>query len=272
MLDVPFCYEEQKKEDLEYILHQFKDLISIIEMMSGQRFDIDKVRQAVIHSNQATKHWKRFVKCAEHRPSGITAFDSFVQMAPFLTMRGTPDLEEHFRFLADETEKQMANNIFPIPNEKYRLLWDNIAPWHQLRKMQQRLAELDANIISASYTYNMGSLEGEYDHIDYEGEDPLWFLARRQNASICPHGMNLRRKAMSEAIRRTKIDGIVFAINRSCKPFSLMQLDQQQLISSTFKIPTVMVEVDHADSRNYNADNAFLRIEALFENIEAGRQ
>ncbi len=77
---------------------------------------------------------------------------------------------------------------------------------------------------------------------------------------------------MSEAIRRAKIDGVVFASNRSCKPYSLMQLDQQKLISGSFNIPTVMVDVDHADSRNYNEDNAFLRIEALLENIEASRQ
>ena len=51
-----------------------------------------------------------------------------------------------------------------------------------------------------------------------------------------------------------------------------MQMDQQRLISESFGVPTVMIDVDHADARNYSEDNAFLRIEALLENIESSRE
>ncbi len=272
VLDVPFCYDRQQPEDLAYIRLQFRDLIDTIERLSGQRFDMERVRAAVRHSSDASMHWKRFMRCAEHRPSGITAFDSFVQMAPTLTMRGTPELVAHYRMLADETETRMEQGIYPVPDEKYRLLWDNIAPWHQLRKMQQRLADLRANIITASYTYCLGCLEGEYTPTFFDpGDDPLQYLARIQNFSICPQGMTLRRNAMAAAIQRAAIDGVVFASNRSCKPYSLMQMDQQKAITETTGVPAVMVDVDHADVRNYNENSVFLRIEALLEQIEAGR-
>ncbi len=270
VLDIPFCYENQKPKDWEYISAQFHDLIQTIATLSGQKFDLDKVREAVRYSSEASRHWKRFIRCAENRPSGITAFDSFVQMAPTLTMRGTSELAEHYRLLADETEARMAAGLFPVPDEKYRLLWDNIAPWHQLRKMQQRLAELKANIISASYTYCLGCLEGDYRPTYYSpDEDPLAYLARIQNFSICPQGMHLRRQAMTQAIERAGIHGVVFASNRSCKPYSLMQMDQQKYISQTCGIPATMVDVDHADVRNYNENNVFLRIEALLEQIDS---
>lgn len=271
IMDIPFCYEKQKPEDREYIVRQLRDLIRTIEEMTDQRCDMDKVGQGVKHSIAAHTHWKRFLKCAEHRPSGITVFDSFVQMAPFLTLRGTPELEDHIRLLADETEDRIANSDFPVPNEKYRLLWDNIAPWHQLRNMQNRLAENGANIVSASYTYNVGSFEGDFENYRYRSEDPVEFLARTQNATICPYGMHLRHKIMGEAITRNSIDGVVFASNRSCKPFSLMEMDQQRLVSKDFNIPTVMIDVDHADVRNYSEANVFLRVEALLEMIESGR-
>ncbi len=272
IMDIPFCYETQNSHDREYILHQFQDLIRTIEDLSGQRFDIDKVHRALRHTSEAMGHWKRFAGCAEHHPSGITAFDSFVQMAPTLTMRGTPELAEHYRKLADETEARMEESNFPVPNEKYRLLWDNIAPWHQLRNMQNRLAQLGANIVTASYTYCMGSLEGEYSPTFYKEKDPLYYLARRQNFGICSHGMHLRRKALTEAIRKTNVDGVVFASNRSCKPYSLMQMDQLRYISQSCGIPSVLVEVDHADARNYSENNVFLRIEAMLEEIDAERK
>ena len=272
ILDVPFCYEMQKETDLGYIVTQFKDLIKTIETLSGQKFNIDRAKEALKNSSEAAKQYKRFIDCAVHRPSGITAFDSFVQMAPLLTSRGRPEVAEHFRLLADETEERIKNGQFPVPNERYRLLWDSIAPWHQLRKMSTRLAGLDANIIAASYTSCLGGIEGSYEFIqEYKEGDPLESLARIQNFSVCPYGMDLRFKAMSWAASHYGIDGFVFASNRSCKVYSIMQMDLQKWITEDLGIPSIMIDVDHADIRKYNEESAFLRIEALLESIDAGR-
>jgi benzoyl-CoA reductase/2-hydroxyglutaryl-CoA dehydratase subunit BcrC/BadD/HgdB len=165
----------------------------------------------------------------------------------------------------------MENGIFPVPDERYRLLWDNIAPWHQLRKMSSRLAGLGANITTASYTYCIGSLEGDFDLYDDKGDDPFAYLARLQNFSVCPQGMALRARAMKEAVRRNAIDGVVFASNRSCKVYSLMQMDQMKHLRDELKIPCVMIDVDHADERKYSEEAVFTRIEALLEMIDAAR-
>ncbi len=271
VLDIPFCYGNQLPDDFAYIMAQFGSLIRTIEELSGQKFDIDRARESVRLSSLALKEWKRFLSFASHRPSGITAFDSFVQMAPVLTSRGTEQLLDHYRLLADETEEQVRNGIFPVPEERYRLLWDNIAPWHQLRKMSTRLGSLGANITSASYTYCIGALEGEYDAYEFDGRDPLAWLARLQNFSVCPHGLALRSKAMKEVIERNAIDGVVFAGNRSCKVYSLMQMDQMKNIREALNIPCVMIDVDHADERKYSEEAAFTRLEALLEMIDAKR-
>ncbi len=272
ILDVPFCYGPQQEEDEKYILNQIKDLIRLIERLSGQSFNLEWVRQAVQNTNEGLAHWKRFLKTGAHRPSGLTVFDSFVQMAPFLTSRGTRQLAEHYRLLADETEERVARGIFPVPDEKYRLLWDNIAPWHQLNRMSARLAALDANLIAASYTYCMGSLEGEFDFYAYDGGDPLQYLARTQNFSVCPQGMELRFRVMKKAIEAFGIDGVVFASNRSCKVYSLMQMDIMKRVNEKLGLPAVMIDVDHADSRKYTEEAAFLRIEALLELIDTTRK
>jgi benzoyl-CoA reductase/2-hydroxyglutaryl-CoA dehydratase subunit BcrC/BadD/HgdB len=271
ILDVPFCYEQQKDRDFDYILSQYRDLIAVIERMSGQKFDAQRFREAVENTGEALKQWKRFLKAASHRPSGLTVFDSFVQMAPFLTSRGSRELVDHYRLLADETEDNIARGIFPVAHEKYRLLWDNIAPWHQLSKMSARLAGLNANIIAASYTYCMGSLEGEFDLYAYDGGDPLAYLARTQNFSVCPHGLELRYRSMQKAIEEVGIDGVVFASNRSCKVYSIMQMDMLKRVTRELNIPAVMIDVDHADVRKYTEESVFGRIEALLELIDIKR-
>jgi len=271
IIDVPFCYAPQREKDCKYIVDQFRGLIRVIEERSGQRFRMDRVKEAMRHTADGLAQWKRFLSYAENRPSGITAFDSFVQMAPFLTLRGTPQFAEHYNLLADETEQLVEQGRFPVPNEKYRLFWDNIAPWHQLRNMSARLAEMNANIVGATYTQCIGTVEGSFEPYLYEVGDPLAYMARTQNAYVCPHGMTLRGKAMAEAVERLGIDGIVFASNRSCKPYSITQIDQMRKISESLRIPAVMIDVDHADVRKFSQENAYMRIEALLETIEARR-
>lgn len=271
VLDVPFCYEEQKTRDLAYILDQFGELIKLIEELSGQRFDPSRVEEALSHTYEGLRYWKRFTEFARHRPSGITVFDSFVQMAPFLTLRGTPHFAEHYRLLYEETRERMEQGDFPVPNERYRLLWDNIAPWHQLRKMSRRLAEQDVNIVAAPYTWCMGAKEGDFEIFPYDG-DPLSYMARLQNNTICPHGLSLRKKAMEKAVEWFGADGVVFASNRSCKVFSLMQHDLMRHVIKKCKVPAVMIDLDHADARKYSESESFLRLTALTETIEAARQ
>lgn len=271
-LDVPFCYGPQKESDLEYIVAQYHDLITLIEDMTGQNFDIDKVREAVRYSNEANAHWKRFMDIARRRPSGITAFDSFVHMAPYITTyRGTKELVDHFRLLADEAEAHVQDGVFPVPDEKYRLLWDNIAPWHQLRKLSSALYGMSANITYATYTSVIGTVEGGVDQFDYNDPDPLRDLARIQNSSICPYGLELRYGAMREIIKRFDIDGVVFASNRSCKVYSVMQLDLMKMIREDTGVPTVMIDVDHADERKYSESKALLSIETMLGVIDDAR-
>jgi benzoyl-CoA reductase/2-hydroxyglutaryl-CoA dehydratase subunit BcrC/BadD/HgdB len=271
ILDVPFCYDPQKQKDRQYIITQFYDLIRTIETLSGQKFDMDKARKAVDNTAEGIVHWKKFLSFAEHQPSGITAFDSFVQMAPFLIMRGTEKFVDHYRLLAEETGQRVKEGVFPVPDEKYRLFWDNIAPWHQLRDMSATLAANHANIVGATYTSCIGTVEGSFDRYEYDGKDPLEYLARTQNCYVCPHGMMLRNRAMAAAVERLDIDGIVFASNRSCKPYSVTQMDQQRIMSEKSGIPSIMIDVDHADVRKYSREATFTRLEALLETIDSRR-
>jgi benzoyl-CoA reductase/2-hydroxyglutaryl-CoA dehydratase subunit BcrC/BadD/HgdB len=274
IIDVPFCYEKQKQKDLNYIVSQFKELIRLIENLTGQKFDLGKVKQAVHYSNKALTHWKRFLNYAAHHPSGISAFDSFVHMAPYLSShRGTSLMVKHFKMLADETQTLIKKGEYPVLKEKYRLLWDNIAPWHQLRSMSSRLAKFDANIIYATYTSCMGTIEGHIEHFPLDFTKPLRSLARIQNSTVCPYGLQLRFRAMRSMIKKFDIDGVVFTNNFSCKPYSVMQFDLMRKIKNEFpNVACTMINVDHADVRKYNEEKVFLKLEALLERINDIRE
>jgi len=82
----------------------------------------------------------------------------------------------------------------------------------------------------------------------------------------------LRFRAMKKAIEEIGIDGVIFASNRSCKVYSLMQMDIMKRVTKRLGLPAVMIDIDHADSRKYTEEAAFLRIEALLEVIDSKRK
>ena len=76
---------------------------------------------------------------------------------------------------------------------------------------------------------------------------------------------------MEPSIRELEIDGVIFASNRSCKVFSIMQMDEQRRVEEALHIPTVMIDMDHADVRKFSEESVYMRIEALLEKIDAKR-
>lgn len=72
---------------------------------------------------------------------------------------------------------------------------------------------------------------------------------------------------MGALIEKYDINGVIFASNRSCKVYSVMQMDLKNMIERDYGIPAVMIDVDHADARKYSEESAFTRIEALLEMI-----
>ncbi len=271
-LDVPYAYEKQSERDLDYIASQYRDMIAVLEELTGQQCDMDKIEQALINSVECLKHWKRFLGFATHRPSGITAFDSFAYMAPFvLPYRGSAELVHYYRQLADEVEERVRQGIYPVPNERYRLLWDNIAPWHQLRNLSQKFAERGVSLNCASYTSCIGSVEGECELYIPSKNDPIRNLARVVNGTVCPSGMKLRQQELSQMIDFYEADGAIFASNSSCKVYSLMQYDLRRNIMQKHGIPAIIIDNDMADARKFNEANALTRIDALLEMIDSSR-
>jgi benzoyl-CoA reductase/2-hydroxyglutaryl-CoA dehydratase subunit BcrC/BadD/HgdB len=50
-----------------------------------------------------------------------------------------------------------------------------------------------------------------------------------------------------------------------------MQMDMLKRLTERLGIPSVMIDVDHADIRKYSEESVFTRIEALLEVIDAKR-
>ena len=73
-------------------------------------------------------------------------------------------------------------------------------------------------------------------------------------------------------IRKYDVDGLVMHSNRSCKPYSLGQYDIQRMVMKEFGIPSLIIEADQVDERNFSEGQIATRIDAFMETIKARKR
>ena len=80
-------------------------------------------------------------------------------------------------------------------------------------------------------------------------------------------GVDVMAEAILRMIDKYDVDGLVLHSNRSCKPYSLGQYDIQKIVQKERGIPTLMIEADMVDERNFSEGQIETRIDAFMENL-----
>jgi benzoyl-CoA reductase/2-hydroxyglutaryl-CoA dehydratase subunit BcrC/BadD/HgdB len=70
-------------------------------------------------------------------------------------------------------------------------------------------------------------------------------------------------------IDRYQLDGVILHSDRSCKPYSIGQLDQQDRLIKDHGVPALLLEADHNDSRSFSEDQVAKRLDAFIEMLHA---
>jgi benzoyl-CoA reductase/2-hydroxyglutaryl-CoA dehydratase subunit BcrC/BadD/HgdB len=154
-------------------------------------------------------------------------------------------------------------NIGVVPDEKYRLLWDNLPIWYQLKWLSQKFSDHDACLVADTYTSAWCSA------IQYIDENKfLDSMAEAYTRIYLNIGVDEMADQVLEMIRLYDVDGFVMHSNRSCKPYSFGQMDIMEIVRKKTGIPVLMLEADMVDPRNFSLSQADTRIDAFMEIIK----
>jgi len=64
-------------------------------------------------------------------------------------------------------------------------------------------------------------------------------------------GLEYKIRKMANLVEMYGADGFIMHSNRSCKPYSLGQLDLKREVTRLTGKPGLLIEADHTDSRSY---------------------
>jgi bcr-type benzoyl-CoA reductase subunit B len=263
ILDTPFCHTEYTEEMARYVRAQFDEYFIFLEKACGKKFDFEKLNHVGHLSHQGQLLWQAVLDTAMHKPSPMSAFDAFYHLALIVTLRGTKEVIDYYTWLLAYMKDRIARGIGAVPNEKYRLLWDNIPIWHRTRWLSEKFAAHNACLVADTYTT---AWCGALRYID---ENNFIDSAAEAYAHIYLNiGVDQMAKMIIEMIDKYDVDGFVLHSNRSCKPYSFGQLDIQKIVERERGIPCLMLEADMTDERTFSESQISTRIDAYMEIIK----
>jgi benzoyl-CoA reductase/2-hydroxyglutaryl-CoA dehydratase subunit BcrC/BadD/HgdB len=211
-------------------------------------------------SLEGQRLWQAVLDTAVNRPSPLSAFDAFFHLALIVTLRGTAQTVDYYRLLLAEMEERVSQRIGAIPNERYRLLWDNLPVWYRMKWLSEKFAAGEACLVADTYTTAWcGSMQ-------YIREDDfLETMAEGYSRIYLNIGVDQMARQVIAMAEKYDVDGVVMHSNRSCKPYSFGQYDIQRIVRQKTGIPTLMLEADMVDERSFSEGQIETRIEAFLE-------
>lgn len=263
IFDTPIVHTEFTGEIKKYVRSQIQEYIAFLEEQCGKKFDYNRMNEVGKLSVESQKLWKAVLETTRHKPAPMSAFDAFFHLALIVTLRGTQECVDYYTMLCAEMEERIRTGISAVPNEKYRLLWDNLPVWYKTKWLSDKFASHDACLVADTYT---SAWSGQVDMLNEN--DFLESMVEGYTAIYLNIGSDKMADLVLGMIDKYDADGVVMHSNRSCKPYSLGQYDIQKIIMKKRDIPTLFIEADMVDERSFSESQIETRIDAFMEVIK----
>ena len=262
LVDTPYVYGEARPHDLRYVRDQLAEVVEVAERIAGRRVEPEALAEVTRKAKEGTDLWAACLATARNRPAPWTGIDGFFHMAPIVALRGTDACTAYYRLLRDELEDRVKRGIGGIENERHRLLWDNLPIWFAVRDVSTLLATRGFNVVCTSYTNAWAEAGSRIDPAD-----PLGSAATTYTHVILNQDLRNRLSVLERLARDYACDGAILHSDRSCKPYSVGQVDLKDRLARELGIRVLLLEADHSDPRAWSAEQGETRLAAFAESF-----
>ena len=163
------------ERDRRYVEQQLRELITMCEGLTGRRFDPDRFREVLAHTNDMSRSWKRVLELSRGRPAPFNALmDGTVYLGVLNALRGSAEGSAYFRDLVEELEFKQQNGIGTIDEEKFRLLFVGVPCYPIFRRFHEMFADNGGVFVGSSYLwFASGGMHLGFEY-DWPGRSKAW--------------------------------------------------------------------------------------------------
>jgi benzoyl-CoA reductase subunit B len=260
------------ERDRRYVEAQIRELIQVLEQVTGRPFDIDRTREVMRHTNEMGRHYRRVL---ELNRDGPAAFDAVLEATMYLgvanALRGTADGARYFRDLAEELElrKAVGQGALGDVAEKHRLIFVGVPCYPIFSRFNQMFSEWGGAFVSSSYLwFASGGLDLDFE---YDLDRPIESLAEGVLRGVrqATDAMLFQDRMLIDTIDRFAIDGVVYHPVKSCRTVSTGLADSRRVVLEARDVLALYIESDMMDRRVVSEAQLKNRIDAFFEGLES---
>lgn len=257
----PRYLDEVSEDEVDLVIKQFQKMIPVCEQVSGKKFDLDKFKEIVKLSKEATLLWQQVLKTSTTDIAPISFFDGTIHMGPIVVLRGTPEAREYYRLLLDELEENVRNGHGFLPRARTRIFWEGMPIWGKLRMLSDTFTSNGAAVVASTYCSSW-----VFDKFDEN--DPWRSTARAYTEIFINRSEKAKMKMLQSWFEEYKIDGIVYHDSKTCFNNSNAKFGMPQRLREQTGVPALVIEGDLCDLRFFSEGQSITKIETFLEQLE----
>ena len=246
------------------LVAQLKAMIPTLEQVSGNEFDIDRLREVVGLSLECTRLWRQVLEYGAVKPAPLTFFDATIHMAPAVVLRGLPEAVDYYKLLLKELDERVADKIAAVPGERHRVYWDGMPIWGKLRDLSEQFLSLKTNVVASTYC-------NSWIFDAFDPAEPFESMARAYTELFIVRDETYKEAYMDAWIKNFHIDGVIYHDARTCPNNSNSRYCMPQRMSERLSLPVLVINGDLNDLRCYSEEQAKTNIEAFIEQLDQKR-
>jgi benzoyl-CoA reductase/2-hydroxyglutaryl-CoA dehydratase subunit BcrC/BadD/HgdB len=246
---------------IQDLVAQMKAMVPTLEKISGNRFSMEKLQEAVRLSKECTTLWREVLECGAAIPAPLTFFDTTIHMAPAVVLRGLPEAVEYYKLLLRELKDRISNGIAAIEGERHRVYWDGMPIWGKLRDLSQQFMSLKTNVVASTYC-------NSWIFDAFDPKEPFESMARAYTELFIVRDESYKEAYMDGWIKDFSVDGVIFHDARTCPNNSNSRYGMPQRMSKRLSVPSLVINGDLNDLRCYSEEQTKTNIEAFVEQLD----
>jgi benzoyl-CoA reductase/2-hydroxyglutaryl-CoA dehydratase subunit BcrC/BadD/HgdB len=263
VLDTPYNIgggdsDHISKEHIEYYKTQLNELFTFLEKQTGTKLDKYKLSQTLAISNWTSKLWTEIQDLRKNIPCPVDARDAFSAVFFMLSTPGSESAVDFYTQLRDELRERVKDGAGAIENERFRLIWDNLPPWYNL-KIFEYLNSLGAVVVAEVFSHTWtGNLDPE---------NPYESLARKYLPNMANSTIQRRVNIILDLVRDFHVNGVILPTNWGCRMMSIGETIVRDTVYKKLGVQSLIIDLDSSDPRVTGETQLKERLATFLETI-----
>lgn len=265
-----------REHDIKFLIEEIKEFTAFLEGLLGKKMDWARLEKLVDDTIEMHRIWHEVNELRKARPCPMHSRDFWSSMPASLYMAADPaETAKLYRDMYDEVKSMVDNHTGAIPEEKYRLAFAELPPWHSLGFFNQ-LAERGWNFVIESWAYHPPR------PIDLSKvSDPIERIARLtyqyfsgyfDDAFESKDWWGYFAHPYLKYAREYQCDGIFLHPLLTCRTATNHLMVVQDQAMKRLKVPSIIIEGDIVDLNLFDPADALRKAETFEETMAHYRQ